>query len=212
MPVDRAGPPRLSNRRVQPSVQAHVRRVAALAVVLPLIAGGCTFAPASANLPHEAAPDPTCPASPMGALSNTAPDHGSGSGPVYLSGQSAWYSGGQVAIIMVDPSYAGPLHVRAARLGGSGTSSVTLAEENLSPDSLAGLVAKERAHSVVLVPATHTSDGGLELQAVEPSSLWRGWFGRLSTSGQGCFELQVDGPALSEVIVFSVHGGSPPPG
>ena len=188
-----------------------MRRTTVLAVVLPLIACGCILAPASSsqqgNLPGLAS-DPRCTVSPMGAL----PNPGFRSGPAYLSGQSAWYAGGQVAIIRVDPSYAGSLHVRPAQQGGSGTSQITLAEMNLSPNSLAGMAAKERAHSVVLVPATHTSDGGLELQAVEPLPLWRAWIGRLSTSGPGCFELQVDGPALSEVIVFTVHGGPAPSG
>lgn len=44
-------------------------------------------------------------------VSSLAANYGLGSGPVYLSGQSDWYSGGQTAIIHVDSSYRGPLSV-----------------------------------------------------------------------------------------------------
>ena len=146
----------------------------------------------------------SCPASPE------APGHGFGAGPVYLSGQSGWYSGGQVAILMVDSTYAGPLLVRAAQLGGSGTSQITLVD--LPPTDLANIAAKESQHSVAVVSAVHTPDGRLQLQADLGSPSWRAWFGRLSTAGPGCFAIQVDGTAFSEVIVVTVHGGPPPPG
>ena len=146
----------------------------------------------------------SCPASPE------APGYGFGAGPVYLSGQSGWYSGGQVAILMVDSTYAGPLLVRAAQLGGAGTSQITLAD--LPPTDLASISAKESQHSVAVVSAVHTPEGGLQLQADLGSPSWRAWFGRLSTSGPGCFALQLDGAAFSEVIVVTVHGGPPPPG
>ena len=146
----------------------------------------------------------SCPASPE------APGYGFGAGPVYLSGQSGWYSGGQVAILMVDSTYGGPLLVRAAQLGGAGTSQITLAD--LPPTDLASISAKESQHSVAVVSAVHTPQGGLQLQADHGSPSWRAWFGRLSTSGPGCFALQLDGAAFSEVIVVTVHGGPPPPG
>lgn len=152
----------------------------------------------------------SCPASPEVNMGNTAPNYGFGAGPVYLSGQSGWYSGGQVAILMVDSTYAGPLLVRAAQLGGAGTSQITLAD--LPPTDLANIAAKESQHSVVVVSAVQTPEGGLELQADLGSPSWRAWFGRLSTSGPGCFALQLDGAAFSEVIVVTVHGGPPPPG
>lgn len=142
----------------------------------------------------------------------TAPDYGFGAGPVYLSGQDSWYAGGQAAILMVDPKYSGPLRVRASQVGGSGTSQITLADENLDPSALAGLVYKEREHSVTVVPATQAADGALELRAVPSSSFWRAWFGQLSTTGPGCYSLQVDGTAFHEVIAFGVHAGPAPPG
>jgi hypothetical protein len=144
----------------------------------------------------------SCPASPE------APGHGFGAGPVYLAGQSGWYSGGQVAILMVDSTYAGPLLVRAAQLGGAGTSQITLAD---LPD-LAGISAKESQHAVAVVSAVHTPEGGLQLPADPGPPSSRAWFGRLSTSGPGCFALQLDGAAFSEIIVVTVRGGPPPPG
>jgi hypothetical protein len=151
-----------------------------------------------------------CPASPMDNLGNTAPNYGFGAGPVYLAGQSGWYAGGQVAVLMVDPKYAGPLLVRGASLDGAGNLQITLAD--LPRTDLANIAAKESQHGVAVVSAVHTPGGGLLLQADAGSPLWRAWFGRLSTSGPGCFALQLDGAAFSEVIVVFVHGGPPPPG
>jgi hypothetical protein len=111
---------------------------------------------------------------------------------------------------MVDSTYTGPLLVRAAQLGGAGTLQITLAD--LPPTDLANISAKESQHSVTVVSAVHTPEGGLQLQAGPGSPSWRAWFGRLSTSGPGCFALQLDGAAFSEVIVVTVHGGPPPPG
>lgn len=155
------------------------------------------------NLPVLAS-TASCPVSPE------ATGSGVGAGPVYLSGQSGWYSGGQVATLMVDPTYAGPLLVRAAQLGGAGTSRITLAD--LPPTDVAGISAKESQHSVAVVSAVHTPDGGLQLQGHLGPPSWRAWFGWLSTRGPGCFALQLDGAAFSEVIVVTVHGGPPPPG
>jgi hypothetical protein len=146
----------------------------------------------------------SCPDSPE------APGGGFGAGPVYLSGQSGWYSGGQVASLMVDATYAGPLLVRAARLGNASKTQITLAD--LPPTELANISAKESQHSVAVVSAVHTPERGLQLQADLGSPSWRAWFGWLSTSGPGCYALQLDGAAFSEVIVFTVHGGAPPPG
>jgi hypothetical protein len=145
----------------------------------------------------------TCPASPE-------TNNGFGPGPVYLSGQSGWYSGGQVAVLVVDPGYSGPLLVRAAPLGGAGTSKITLADEPAYV--LANIAAKDSQHGVADILAVHTPEGGLQLQAYGGSPSWRAWYGQLSTSGAGCFALQVDGASFSEVIVVAVHGGPPPPG
>lgn len=153
-----------------------------------------------------------CGASGPGQLKGpVAPNYGFGSGPAYLSGQTDWYSGGQAAIVMVDPKYVGPLSIRAYPLGPDSTSKITLDQENLSPDARAGLVEKERQHSVQVVSGQETG-GSLELAAVTPSQLWRAWFGRLSTTGAGCYAIEAKGTSFSEVIVVPVQGGSAPPG
>jgi hypothetical protein len=174
-----------------------------------LLVGGCSHSSAGQALTG------ICPASSLvGSGATTAPNYGvgAGPGPVYLSGQSSWYAGGQEAILMVDPKYSGPLVVRASKLGGDGKSQITLAADGLDPSALAGLVDKERQHGVMVVSAVQTTDGGLELQAAPSSPLWRAWFGRLSTGGAGCFAIQVDGTGFTEVIVVAVHAGPAPPG
>ena len=178
----------------------------AVAVVLGIVVGGCSTSSAGqAGANRDAALIASCPAS-------TATGNGIGPGPAYLSGQSSWYSGGQAAILMVDSKYSGPLLVRASQLGGDGTSQITLAAENLDPTALAGLVDKERQHGVLVVSGVPTTEGALELQAAPSSPLWRAWFGRLGTSGPGCFALHLDGTSFTEVIVFAVQAGPAPPG
>jgi hypothetical protein len=145
-------------------------------------------------------------------LLGAGPGYGFGDWPVFLSRQTSWYAGGQGAILMVGSSYSGPLLVRASQLDGDGRSKITLAEEDLSPAALAGTKAKEAQDSVAEVSGILTAQGGLELQAVSPSTLWRAWSGLLSTGGPGCFALQVDGDTFTRVIVISVEAGPPPPG
>lgn len=146
----------------------------------------------------------------MNNLGNTAPDYGFGAGPVYLSGQTGWYSAGQAAELMVDPKYNGPLTVRAVPFDTASTSQITLSDQ--PPITLANIAAKERQHSVAVIPAVHTSDGTLRLRTNVGSPTWRAWEGSLSTSGAGCFALHVNGSNFSEVIVIDVHGGPPSPG
>ena len=150
----------------------------------------------------------TCLATSSTDLGAVAPNYGFGLGPAYLSGQDAWYANGQVAVLMVDARYSGPLLVRGSDLVIPGASALTLADGELN----APTTDKERRHGVAVVPAVQAPGGGLFLEAVAPSSFWRGWFGRLSTSGPGCFGLQVDGDFFNEFIVFPVHAGQPPPG
>jgi hypothetical protein len=178
----------------------------------PSIAGMVTATFVAGCSPSSLASNASCPASPMVNFAHTAPDYGFGAGPAYLSGQTSWYSGGQAAILMVDSTYSGPLLVRASQFGGDGTSQITLVEETLSPSAFAAEAAKERQHSVTLVSAVHTTDGGLQLQAAPSSPLWRAWLGRLSTDGPGCFALQVGGTGFTEVIVFAIQAGAAPPG
>jgi hypothetical protein len=158
--------------------------------------------------PPSPAPNATCFASSRADLGALAPNYGAGVGPAYMSGQLSWYSGGQVTILMVDSRYSGPLLVRTFQMGGDGKSTVTLADLP-SPDNTA---AKERQHGVAVVPALHTTGGGLYFGAVAPTSFWRAWLGVLSTDSPGCFGLQVDGDVFTEFIVFEVNPGTPPPG
>jgi hypothetical protein len=157
--------------------------------------------------PPVLAPNARCPASAAVDNSSVNPNYGQGVGPVYLSGQMSWYAGGQADFLMVDSRYSGPLLVRGFQLGGGTQLTVTLADE-----PSAGVVYKERQHGVAVVPAIRPATGGLELEAVVPSSFWRAWIGRLSTDGPGCFGLQVDGDVFTEFIVFPVLAGAPPPG
>jgi len=159
--------------------------------------------------PPTLAANETCSASSATDLGAVAPNYGAGVGPAYMSGQDSWYSGGQVTILMVDSQYSGPLLVRAFQLGGNGKSTVTLAD---LPSPGSGTAYKERQHGVAVVPALHTTGGGLYLGAVAPTSFWRAWFGWLSTDSPGCFGLQVDGDVFTEFIVFAVNPGTPPPG
>ena len=160
--------------------------------------------------PPTLAPNETCTASSTDDLGAVAPNYGAGVGPVYLSGQSSWYSGGQAAFLMVHSQYSGPLLVRPFELAGDGKSTVTLADLPEPYNANAG--DKERQHGVALVPAVHTTEGGLYFSGVAPSSFWRGWLGRLSTDSPGCFGFQVDGDVFTEFIVFEVNPGNAPPG
>ncbi|HEY1421583.1 MAG TPA: hypothetical protein VGG90_12860 [Candidatus Dormibacteraeota bacterium] len=141
----------------------------------------------------------------MADLGSRVPNYGAGVGPAYLSGQDSWYSGGQVAVLVVDSRYSGPLLVRAFQLGGDGKSTVTLADLPSSD------VIKQEPR-VTVVSAVHTTEGGLYLGAVAPTSSWREWDGLLSTDAPGCFGLQVDGDVFTEFILFVVNPGTPPGG
>jgi len=154
------------------------------------------------------APCETCTASSMADLGSVSPNYGAGVGPAYLSGQDSWYSGGQVTILMVDSKYSGPLLVRAFQLGGNGKSTVTLADFP-SADPSTGLPVIKQEPRVAVVPALHTTGGGLYLGPVAPTSFWRAWYGRLSTDSPGCFGLQVDGDVFTEFILFVVNPGTP---
>jgi len=160
---------------------------------------------------HTLAPNETCTASSIADLGSVIPNYGAGVGPAYLSGQDSWYSGGQVTILMVDSKYSGPLLVRAFQLGGNGKSTVTLADFP-SPDPSTGLPVIKQEPRVAVVPALHTTGGGLYLGAVAPTSFWRAWYGLLSTDSPGCFGLQVDGDVFTEFILFVVNPGTSPGG
>src|ERR1700675_971015 len=151
------------------------------------------------------APNETCTASSTADLGALAPNYGAGVGPAYLSGQDSWYSAGQGAVLMVDSKYSGPLLVRPFQLGGDGKSTVTLAD-------LPSTDVIKQEPRVAVVPALHTTGGGLYLAAVAPTSFWREWNGVLSTDSPGCFGLQVDGDVFTEFILFVVNPGTSPGG
>lgn len=146
------------------------------------------------------------------ALASIAPNYGAGAGPAYLSGQDTWYAGGQVAILMIDARYSGPLLVRPFELGGGGDLNVTLDIPGGFPPANDSTTYKERQHGVEVVAAQPTTGGGAFVAAAAPSSYWRAWFSRLSTDGAGCFGFQVDGDDFTEFIVFEVNAGPAPPG
>ena len=154
------------------------------------------------------APNAPCLGTSSKDLGTLAPNYGFGLGPAYLSGQNAWYSHGQVAIVLVDAQYPGPLLVRAVQVGG-GPSTITLAAFDVALPLIAD---KERQHGVNVVTPVPISRAGLFLEAVPTSSFWRASFGTLSTTGPGCFGLQMDGDTFTELIVFPVEAGTPPPG
>jgi hypothetical protein len=160
--------------------------------------------------PPPLAPNETCTASSIADLGSKAPNYGAGVGPVYMSGQDSWYAGGQVALLTVDSRYSGPLLVRWFQLGADAKSTVTLTD--LPSTANANATDKEKQHGVAVVPAIHTTGGGLYLGAVAPTSFWRAWIGSLATDSAGCFGFQVDGDVFTEFIVFEVNPGNPPGG
>lgn len=108
------------------------------------------------------------------------PQYGYGAGPVYLSGQLEWYSG-QVAVLLADPSYPGPLLIRGAEINARGG----------FPFS--------------------SSTGELSISRSQGPPHWRMSLTTLrSDLGAGCYAIQIDGTDFVEEIVFSVKPGSPP--
>lgn len=154
------------------------------------------------------APNAPCLGTSSRDLGAVVPNYGFGLGPAYLSGQDAWYSRGQVAIVLLDARYPGPLLVRGVQLSGE-PSTITLAGFAADPPLIAD---KERRHGVNVVTPVPISSAGLFFEAVPPSSFWRASFETLSTTGPGCFGLQMDGDTFTELIVFPVEAGTPPPG
>src|SRR6478752_1406614 len=101
-----------------PGMRRHTGLAVAGAFAV-LLVGGCSGSGTS---------DPT-----SSCASSGGTGLGFGPGPVYLTGQSSWYSGGQAALLRVDAKYSGPLQVQASQSGGDGTSQITLAPMNLDP-------------------------------------------------------------------------------
>ncbi|MBO0838668.1 MAG: hypothetical protein J2P28_24570 [Actinobacteria bacterium] len=146
-------------------------------------------------------PGASCPASPQVTVPAQSVGYAFGRSPVYLSGQLRWYAGRQVALILVDSTYSGPLLVRARRLDGKGTATLSNAEV-----SSAGKLGPT-------IPQASPASGGVELQVSQASSpgTWQTWQGNLTISQPGCYGLQLDGTTFSTVVVFDVLPGPVPP-
>jgi hypothetical protein len=111
---------------------------------------------------------------------NKLPGYGYGPGPVFLSGQTQWFSG-VYALILVSPAYSGKVVVRGHQLDGTN-----------------GMPFRGQQ-----------GDGNVTLAPGSPGQ-WR-QSDAVVSGAPGCYGLQVDGDNFSEIIVFSVNGGTPPP-
>ena len=180
-------------------VGAHLFR-AALVSVLAIALAACAGSPqatvqssASAAASSQASqplklpnlqPGSVCPVSAQQDFAtqpgNTLPGYGYGPGPVFLSGQTQWFSG-VYALILVSPAYSGKVVVRGHQLDGTN-----------------GMPFRGQQ-----------GDGNLTIAPGTPGQ-WRQKDAVVS-GAPGCYGLQVDGDSFSEIIVFSVTGGTPPP-
>jgi len=88
---------------------------------------------------------------------------------------------GQYALIMVSPDYSGPVVVRGHQLDGTNGMPFRAQQGN----------------------------GNVSISPGSPGQ-WRSWNDFIS-GAPGCYGLQVDGVTFSEVIVFNIIGGPPPP-
>jgi hypothetical protein len=130
-------------------------------------------------------PGSTCPVSAQQDFANPPgnklPGYGFGPGPVFLSGQTQWFSG-VYAGILVSPAYSGKVVVRGHQLDGTN-----------------GMPFRGQS-----------GDGNITI-APGSAGQWR-QSDTVVSGAPGCYGLQVDGDTFSEIIVFSVTGGTPPPG
>jgi len=111
---------------------------------------------------------------------NKLPGYGFGPGPVFLSGQTEWFSG-VYALILVSPAYSGKVVVRGHQLDGTN-----------------GMPFRGQQ-----------GDGNITI-APGSAGQWR-HSDAVVSGAAGCYGLQIDGDGFSEIIVFSVSGGTPPP-
>jgi hypothetical protein len=172
-------------------------RRAGLMSGLAIALAGCAASP-QADLPPNASsatspqalklpvlqPGSSCPVSAQQDFAtqpgNKLPGYGYGPGPVFLSGQTQWFSG-VYAMILVSPAYSGKVVVRGHQLDGTN-----------------GMPFRGQQ-----------GDGNITI-APGSAGQWRSSDAVVS-GAPGCYGLQVDGDGFSEIIVFSVTGGTPPP-
>jgi hypothetical protein len=172
-------------------IQAGLMSAFAIALV------GCSASPQPDALPNASAatssqalklpvlqPGGTCPVSAQQDFANPPgnklPGYGFGPGPVFLTGQTQWFSG-VYAGFLVSPAYSGKVVVRGHQLDGTNG-----------------------------MPFRGQSGNGNITIAPGTSGQWRSADAFVS-GAPGCYGLQVDGDNFSEIIVFSVTGGTPPP-
>jgi hypothetical protein len=144
---------------------------------------GVATSPQALKLP-VLQPGSTCPVSAQQDFANPPgnklPGYGFGPGPVFLSGQTQWFSG-VYATILVSPAYSGQVVVRGHHL--DGTNGMPFGGQS--------------------------GDGNITIAPGSPGQ-WR-QSDAVVSGAAGCYGLQVDGDNFSEIIVFSVTGGTPPP-
>lgn len=114
------------------------------------------------------------------------PSYGFGAGPVYLSGQNSWYAAGEEAEFLIDPAYAGAVHITGQPAVSGGNAPVFT-----GPNSNG---------SVIDIPSG--SD----------QPYWRFWDGQMSFTQSGCCILNLQTASASETVIIYVHAGNPPPG
>src|SRR2546421_6360970 len=180
-------------------VGAHLFR-AALMCLLAIGMAACAASPQSEVHPSASAvaspqasqplklpnlqPGSVCPVSAQQDFAtqpgNKLPGYGYGPGPVFLSGQTQWFSG-VYALILVSPAYSGKVVVRGHQLDGTN-----------------GMPFRGQQ-----------GDGNMTIAPGAPGK-W-GQSDAVVAGAPGCYGLQVDGDNFSEIIVFNVTGGTPPP-
>jgi|SRR5579859_8240852 len=181
----------------------RVTRYQLLWLGLALVLAACGSAPAPtynslgqrpvvlSNLSAGSACSPSPPGTLVG-LPAKWPAYGFGKGPVYLSGQTDWYSG-QQATLLVSPRYKGIVLLRGRQLDG---------DQGL-PFAAAG---QDRGR-IELPLSSSTS----ELPGSSGSG-WRIWTSTIVATGPACFGLQFDGATFTETLIFQLKKGAVPPG
>jgi hypothetical protein len=135
------------------------------------------------------------------------PFDGYGIGPVYLSGQGAYYPGGSdLAIWLVKPPYAGPLVIRGQQV--NGTARVAFTRQL---DDRGALIGPTPTATVPAFGESIPYYGELDLPAGGTPHHWRAYFARTHYGVAGCYFIQVDGTTFSETFLLEVPDAARPP-
>jgi hypothetical protein len=115
---------------------------------------------------------------------------GYGTWPAFMSGGWPMWFGGQVALLLINHEYEGPLIVRGHQLDGPGGMPLEADPE---------------------LGSTPVGDHGVEF-ASSRSNRFREWVGRITRGiSPGCYGLQVDGFTFTSQIVLVIQAGPLPP-